>query len=214
MSRSARVGFTLVELLVVVTIIVVLLALLLPAMGQAVYQATLTKCSAQMKGIAHGATSYAMNNKRTYMNRMVYRSASFPYGLKAPAAFAGTEGAAAVDDRPIHKGYIEMKALIDPLSETVDLELDSDPNEAIYANYVLYYGFGYRGQTPMQRIGDRWTFTDRKVNPSVSYEFSWLVADLDIIFEGLHASAGHPDKAKRMYPAYAQAGSFEYASQQ
>ena len=62
--RYNRSGFTLVELLVVVTIIVILLALMAPALDKAVEAAQRAKCAANMHSIATGAVTYAILNKR------------------------------------------------------------------------------------------------------------------------------------------------------
>ena len=51
-----RNGFTLVELLVVITIIVILLALLAPALDKAIYQAELAVCGTRVRAIATGCT--------------------------------------------------------------------------------------------------------------------------------------------------------------
>jgi len=64
MQRNS--GFTLVELLVVITIIVILLALLTPAMDKAIYQAELAVCGAKLNGIAAGVTLCASANRRHY----------------------------------------------------------------------------------------------------------------------------------------------------
>src|ERR1051326_3589056 len=63
-------GFTLVELLVVITIIVVLLSLLAPAIDRAIYQAELARCGAQLRAIASQTVTYAMGARRTYPYRV------------------------------------------------------------------------------------------------------------------------------------------------
>jgi prepilin-type N-terminal cleavage/methylation domain-containing protein len=66
MDHRASRGFSLVELLVVITIIVVLLALLTPALDQAIYQAELAACGAQLKGIGTGVLTYAAASRQSY----------------------------------------------------------------------------------------------------------------------------------------------------
>jgi prepilin-type N-terminal cleavage/methylation domain-containing protein len=59
-------GFTIVELLVVISIIVVLLALLAPALDQAIYQAELSVCGAKLRSLGGGLVNYALGSQRRY----------------------------------------------------------------------------------------------------------------------------------------------------
>ena len=60
--RATRRGFTLIELLVVVAIIALLISILLPSLDQAREQARRVVCASQMRQIALGATTYAIEN--------------------------------------------------------------------------------------------------------------------------------------------------------
>jgi len=61
MKRTA--GFTLVELLVVVSIVVVLIAMLLPAMEGAIEQGKRARCAANLHAISIGAATYGLENR-------------------------------------------------------------------------------------------------------------------------------------------------------
>jgi prepilin-type N-terminal cleavage/methylation domain-containing protein/prepilin-type processing-associated H-X9-DG protein len=63
-NTQRQAGFTLVELLVVITIIGMLMALLLPAVNAAVEQARNLTCKNNMKNIAIGCISFESNSRR------------------------------------------------------------------------------------------------------------------------------------------------------
>ncbi|HMQ15954.1 MAG TPA: prepilin-type N-terminal cleavage/methylation domain-containing protein [Phycisphaerae bacterium] len=58
-----RPGFTLIELLVVIAIVALLLAILLPGLSAAREQAKQTKCAANLKNLATGVATYAVDNR-------------------------------------------------------------------------------------------------------------------------------------------------------
>ncbi len=61
--RSGRRGFTLVELLVVVSIIALLISILLPTIGEVRRQARISLCTANMKQHGQGVSNFAAANK-------------------------------------------------------------------------------------------------------------------------------------------------------
>ena len=72
-------GFTIFEVLVVITLVTVLLTLLLPALNQAKEIARKTKCAAQVKQMGVGMFSYAIESKNWLMP-YAYGTSSTNYG--------------------------------------------------------------------------------------------------------------------------------------
>ena len=88
MARRNRVGFTLVELLVVITIIGMLMSLLLPAVNSAREAARRAQCMNNMREVSQALLTYA-NAKKIFPgftgNKMVFNQAGTPpretYGI-------------------------------------------------------------------------------------------------------------------------------------
>ena len=186
-ARQAREGFTLVELLVVITIIVVLLALLTPALDAAIRQAELATCAATIRSLAMGGLQYAADNKRYYPSR------GPTYWDPLQVRLVDNNSGAVVFDlvrqlRP----YTGADSFLDPLGGEVDLDEGSNaPRTALYSNYLNYWDWGapHNLMKSMRRLGDRMTFTapDGAPTPVIgawaggprSVSFNVLVADLD-----------------------------------
>jgi prepilin-type N-terminal cleavage/methylation domain-containing protein len=96
-------GFTIVELLVVVSIIAVLVGLLLPAVGKAREQAQLTKSQANVKQIGTALVTYgAEYNDRqlTYVTDNLSK-----YGTNGPTAVTNYGNQTGYDHPPVILGY-------------------------------------------------------------------------------------------------------------
>ena len=183
-----RRAFTLIELLVVVTIITVLLALLLPAMGKAIYQATLATCGARLKGTANAVTIYAQGAKGYYPDRGIQNQKSD--GTKFLAAMQLNVPQFNYDMRPPLKGLMDInKSLQCPFSD-VGIDLVQTPQDvAAAASYAMFWAWSYMGsaapdETGMFKLGDTFTW-DKK-------SFGLLAMDLDLVYpDGTQSS--HPD---------------------
>jgi len=191
-------GFSLVELLVVITIIVLLLALLSPALDQAVYQAELATCSARLRALGVAVTGYAIDFQRSYP----YRSAVVAGAGRRPDEInlyfppdQGNHG----DDRPVIRDYIDINGLLQcPLTRKVDL-VNTEPATQVYSSYSLWYSWGWR-QAPvrhkaMRRLGDWFEWDDINDPNDLPSRFTVLAADMDTAQN--YSQASHPDKTGR-----------------
>ena len=221
--RSKRTGFTLVELLVVVTIIVVLLALLAPALDQAIYQAELAVCAANQRGTASAVTLYAGGNKRSYPYRPGVRDdvAWATFGIyngntafQGVANLGGGTNATVYDDRILLRTFLSINAsLNDPMTGELDFDnLDADTYAC--ASYNLWFGYRYKGHQGMYRIGDRMTWQDTKNWSPNDYKGVWrfdlLIGDVEsnnFNTAGRNATrSSHPDKSAILIDRVVQNG--------
>ena len=194
MHRANRLsGFTIVELLVVVTIIAVLLALLMPALDQAIYQAELAVCGANQDGVATGAMQYAMEYKRSYPARAPHGNWQ-PSQLNEPANRDNPNG---YDWRPVLRHAFAINSLSDPIAGKVNYE-SASTDSFMYAPFELWFGWSFVGvdglpQDGMTRVGQKLTW---RPSSGQTFRFDALVSDRDFNNPaGLDHWAAHHDDA-------------------
>jgi prepilin-type N-terminal cleavage/methylation domain-containing protein len=99
-GKKRRIGFTLVELLVVISIIALLIAILLPSLAKAREQTKQTMCMTNLRGIAEAGLTYAAEDKNE--NPIPAHFLMFSHGAEyeeltiARFAFGGKSGVGAV----------------------------------------------------------------------------------------------------------------------
>jgi prepilin-type N-terminal cleavage/methylation domain-containing protein len=192
MLRLRTVGFTLIELLVVITIIVVLLALLTPALDAAIYQAELVQCGAHQRGIASGAATYAVDQKRRWP------TTGDLYAGGAEPQWIGREDHPQQDRRLILGSYIPLAMHADPLAAG-ELDRSMEANDAdtfVLGDYELWFGWQYvvgsEKHPGMFRMGDRWGWRDPASGEL--YRFDLLATDMNgALYDG-GVQTTHPDK--------------------
>jgi len=184
-EAQSQMGFTLVELLVVITIIVVLLALLSSALDRAIYRAELLRCAANLDGIATGVQTYAVDFKRSYPYRPIQRGlGGNPVRISAPGA--------ANDTRPQLRNYMSMNGhLLCPFIP-VKVDIDGSASDTqVYSSYNLFFGVQYKDELGathpgMLRLGDKLEWEGER--------YGTLATDFDVIQKDLSvAYTSHPD---------------------
>lgn len=214
--RTSNVGFSLVELLVVVSIIVILLAIAAMAVDKALYAANLARDGTNLSAIAKGVTSYAAGNKTRYPQRLaVERDRERGGGwnmLNLMARDAGNPGGPD-DDRVRLREYIPMDALADPLGGDIDMDdttkadgvvainytgvgATQSGTEVLLANYVLLFGVTFSGEG-----GARMSRTNERLNIDGN-KTTVLAGDLNHVAPQPHygywIESSHPDKDGRL----------------
>jgi prepilin-type N-terminal cleavage/methylation domain-containing protein len=188
-------GFTLVELLVVITIIVVLLALLTPALDRAIYEAEMVQDMAHMRGVAQTASVYAFDHQRQYPYREDVRGSTVGAAAMNPSDSASPNNIRDhrqqmdYDLRRTMNGYLALGQLECPFTQPVDLSNDgSTGNTLIAANYNLFFGWQYSNRKGMFKVGDRWGFSGGGTS-------NVIVSDTDTYFLANNLTWGsHPDE--------------------
>jgi prepilin-type N-terminal cleavage/methylation domain-containing protein len=217
MPSHARRGFTLVELLVVITIIVVLLAMLTPALDAAIYQAELASCGGSQKSIAGGIATYAFDHRRSYPYREGVRhpdTVVWPEWLAIPPTPSSVnKSGRGFDDRPMLRPYVSIKTFSDPLLPKMDYD-SARPEQGVAPFTIMWAGWvykdagastgtGFNARTQgMFRLGDRWTWVNQNA-PANAKVFRSSIISSDYLFAGVFLNAGlvyssHPDSNDAM----------------
>jgi prepilin-type N-terminal cleavage/methylation domain-containing protein len=175
-------AFTLIELLVVVTIIVVLLALLTPALDRAIYQAELAVCGSNQHAAVVGLLTYTGEYRRWYPNRK---------GVVSGSDWQHAKFFDSVNtDQRLVAPYVDInKTFNDPLSQPVDYE--ANPQCHAYTPYSLWWGYRFANERGMNKLGDRWTWTNTVRGQVEMHDV--LISDLDYVADGSQTVGGHPD---------------------
>ena len=147
-------GFTLVELLVVVTIIVLLMALLAPAMDRAIHEAEMTVCAGNQGGVNLAQLTYAMDHARWYPYRAAMHDLSSSgiqhRQLTVPANRGQMTSVQGYDDRPVLRPYMPVNSLQCPKTDKLDFEVGDAFDTYIYAGFTRFAGFRYHHATTTQ----------------------------------------------------------------
>jgi prepilin-type N-terminal cleavage/methylation domain-containing protein len=169
--RREMIGFTLVELLVVISIIVVLLALLAPSLDQAVYQAELALCGSNQHAIGTGLISYAVANKSWYPDRP---QSGYAFDLRSGPK---------KDHRPtFRKAMGPLNRLLTcPLASSQPLRYEEARGDAsntfqVINTYNIWFGFTFTEDPTartMRKLGQRFTYLDESFNA--------LASDRDVV---------------------------------
>jgi prepilin-type N-terminal cleavage/methylation domain-containing protein len=187
-----RNGFSLVELLVVITIIVVLLSLLAPALEKAIYRAELAVCASQLRGIGSSVTIYAQSSRSYYpyrgLGRVVDANVKPPnYDQPAEIKYHPAVTARPFDQRTtlIQAMPALNKQMNDPLTKFIEID---QPALTVFSPYNLWWEFAYYNQANtevMYKIGDSFTCYGER--------FTALAGDRDLVRPTVDAQCSHPD---------------------
>lgn len=170
-------------------------------------------CGANLHGVTAGALSYAMGSKRAYPVRVAVQGGS---NWSPAMIYNGNPAFRAYwselsqglnvnidifDDRKILRTFMSLKSFVDPLTGKVDYEA-ADDDSNIFSSISLWFGFGIKGQKALNRMGDRWTWLDKKNvagNPAgpTLWSFNVIAGDTDI-YSGGAVQSSHPDDAGMM----------------
>lgn len=158
--RGLRVGFTVVELLVVIAVIALLISVLMPAVGRARDQTRLTLCQSRLRSIGAASLMYASVN----------------------SSFLPVEPTLSNPHRGLIDALSEGRYLDEPrvfyCPSTTSAELEySEQNLA--AGFISYFYFSCREATPDYRVSTflRWAIDWPRLIRDSSDPLTWVISD-------------------------------------
>jgi prepilin-type N-terminal cleavage/methylation domain-containing protein len=199
-------GFTLVELLVVISIIVILLALLTPALDRAIYRAELLRCGTNHRGLARHISQYAFDHKRWYPYRPTLNPEGTGPSGDTPRHLAGGN----LDVRPMIRDRFDMNVYFNDVFIPDPVDYDTPFREQSYIWTSIHFFFGYSHSNtphPMRKLGDRWSVGNNWIRPDgmtdradSEFRYSVLIADREYTFGSgdKRVDGGHPDQEGRL----------------
>src|ERR1051325_5390273 len=154
-------GFTLVELLVVVTIIVVLLSLLAPALDTAIYAAELAVCQSRQHATTAGVLTYAAGFTRQYPYRYYLDLKKVSHARPIDVQYSNWEGAPPnnIDDRPVFRTFVSINGTFNCPLAARQLDFDGSHTQTnVIADYGFWFDFRFTGEPGMLKLGARFPF--------------------------------------------------------
>ncbi len=176
----------------VISIIALLIALLLPAIKQAKYYATLLRCGSNLRQCGIGVTGYAADSRGYWPDRWHTTPSA---GTASPSLLMGT-GAATNDLRPLFNTYFPLSdTMYCPFLDKVDLDRpvsDFGSYGEVYGSFDMWFGW-----FPLGSPDPGWQQRMATIEDDMVYDgtaFNVLMGDVAYIWvPGASFNASHPN---------------------